>query len=248
MLNYIKADLYKALNRAYMYVFLGVMVVLAFSVNLLIRIYSPQMTAGSIMQISIGMLMVPIFLVLMNVDVISGDDVREHTFKNILSYGVPRSKLYVANIMASVILAFIIFSITLMVLLGSAFLFLEPGKIVTAAFLKDYFLRILAAIPLYIAAISFGTLLSIIIKSNNAFGFAYAMIFVAFAPIIKAVASLISYKIMILYNVLITAQITNLTQRAVSNGALFEAALTGIIYTAIFTIIGIIVFNKKEIK
>lgn len=248
MFNYIKADLYKALNRAYMYVFLGVMVVLVFFAILLIRLNSPAMTAGNIMQISIGMLMVPIFLVLMNVDVISGDDVREHTFKNTLSYGVPRSSLYVANIMASVILAFVIFLITLLVLLGSAFLFLEPGKLVTAAFFKDYFLRILAAIPLYISAISLGTLLSIIIKSNNAFGFTYAMIFVAVAPIIRAIAGLTSSKVMILYNVLITTEISNLTKNSVTNCAMFEAALTGIIYTAVFTIIGIVVFNKKEIK
>lgn len=248
MFNYIKADLYKALNRAYMYVFLGVMVILAFSVNLLIKINSPQMTVSNIMEISINMLMVPVFLVLMNVDVVTGDDIREHTYKNTLSYGVSRSKLYVSNIIASVILAFVIFSITLLVLLGSAFLFLEPGKLVTVPGLQDFFLRILAAIPLYIAAISIGTLLSILLRGNNAFGFTYVMLFVAVAPIIRVLAGLISSKIMILYNVLITTQISNISKGSATNCTFFEAALTGIIYTAIFTIIGVIIFNRQEIK
>lgn len=247
MLNYIKADLYKTLHRPYLYVTTGVILLFDLVMMILMMTSSAHENVGFIIGLLNSMLVAPVFLILMMVDVVSGDDVREHTFKNTLSYGVSRSKLYISNIIASTIIAAVVFTLIVLFTIGLSFLILPSGNN-TVTLLGELFIRILVAVPLYTAAISIGTLLSIILKKSSSFGFFYAMVFLIIAPITNFLTRTVSASFSVVYNLLITVQLDKIAAKSATCAVMTKAAVSGIIYTIIFTVIGIVIFNRQEIK
>lgn len=249
LLNYIKADIYKTLNRKYMYVFLGVMLLLALTFNVALRVYQFRFSSVyEVMDISLGLLIAPMFLVIMMVDVVIADQIVQHTYKNVVAFGASRVKLYLANVITSIIIAIVLAIIILAVFLGSAVLLLQPGDGLTAGFVCDYFLRIGAAMLVYIACIAIGSLLAIVLKNNTVFAFTYAGCFLFISGIIKLLATYVSDKFSVLSKILLTTQVYNLIGKTVSGYQLLSAVFAGIIYTIIFIIIGVIVFKRQEIK
>lgn len=249
MLNLIKADLFKVFNRAYMYIFLGIMVFIVIGVNLLVLIAATTpLTVFDIMSLGLKMLIFPIFFVLMFVDITANEEMKDSIIKNAIDFGIPRNKLYLSKIITSVILAFISAIVVLTAFLGSAFLLLSPGEAFTAAFAAEFTLKILCALPLYIGAITIGVLFSFVIKKSTLFAFAYVGLFTIIGSIIKMLIYLISDKFLWVYNALITTNLTILSGDNVTSVQMFTAAGIGFVYTIIFTVIGVMVFKRQEIK
>lgn len=249
LLNYIKADIYKVLNRKYMYILLGILVLFAFGFNLLLRINKlNDATAYEMLTISTNMIEIPIFLVLMIVDAVTADQVKEHTLKNVISSGASRTKFYLANVITSVIIAYVMAAITLAVFCGSAVLLLQPGKGLTSAFMAQYFMRFGSASVLYIAGISIGILLAFFIKSNASFAFVYIAVILVPKAILEALIYFISKKFVVIGNALITTQLDNISKSVVTGNQMLTAVITGLIYIVVFVVIGIAVFRRQEIK
>lgn len=171
MLKLIKADLYKSFHRMYLYIFMGVMGVFAILYNVIVAsAHAPREAAfGSV----VIFLAFPLFLVVMFVDIVTAEENKEHTMKNTVSFGISRSKLFIAKNISTVLVAAAVAAFTLAAFFGSGLILLVPGKGYTPAFLSDLLLRISIALLLYVAAITLGTLLAIIIKRNALFTFAY---------------------------------------------------------------------------
>lgn len=248
MLNLIKADLYKVFNRAYMYVFLGIMVVLSIAANVLLKTANVPVTAYDIMQMGLDSLIIPIFLVIMFVDITASEEIKDGILKNTVAFGISRVKLYISKIVSSVILAFISAFVILTAFIGSAFLIFEPGKHFTGSFAADFSYRILSAIPLYIAAIVICMMLAFIIKKNMLFAFTYAALFVVINLIVKVLYTLVSEKFLWVYNLLITRNLKFLSGDIVTSTQMLTAAGIGFAYAIIFTLMGIMVFKKQELK
>lgn len=246
MLNYIKAELYKGLNRLSYKVIILVLVLLSVSANALF--IGPKVTALESLYMAMSCLDAVIFLVIVYIDVT--EELKDKTLRNVMVSGLSREKLYISKVIIPIIISFITCIFILFFFVGSTFLFLKPG-ILSPAILTNLALRLLCAIPLFIAAISFGVLLSFILKNQYAFTYTYAGIFVAAGPIIKLLCALVSNKFYGIYNILITTNISALTPIKNPNLTLLQmlpSAGLGFAYTIIFTIIGIIIFRKMEIK
>lgn len=246
MLNYIKAELYKDLNRLSYKVIILVLVLLSISSNALFA--GPKITALESMYMAMSSLPSVVLIIMMYIDVT--EELKDKTLRNIIVSGLPREKLYISKVIIPIIISFITCIFILVFFVGSTFLFLKPGNL-SPAILTNLSLRLLCAIPLYIAAISFGVLLSFILKNQYAFAYTYLGIFVLMGPIIKLLCAFISNKFYGIYNLLITTNISVLIPIKNSNLTslqMLHSAGLGFAYTIIFTIIGIMIFRKMEIK
>lgn len=259
MRNYIKAELYRNFNRVYFWNFVGITSIVTLLFNLLMKIFNPfpQIPSLSMLyQMGIGMLGLPIYLVGIIIDMVIGEESKNLTLKNVVSFGIPRGKIILSKIIVVVILSFIAAIIILTIFYGSGVILFGADDL-SLDLSQELSLRLLAAIPLWIGAISVGTLMGYILNNNTLFAFVYTFTFALTGNLLKFLSALISDKIMYIYNILITTQIKNLTAlpmlednsiQAIASDTLFSAISIGAIYTVVFAVLSILYFSKKEVK
>lgn len=248
MINYIKAELYRNFNRLYFWVFTGVLAALSLFINILtIATDSPGISLSMLLDSSLYVLVVPVFLVAGIVDMVIAEENKNQTMRNVITFGVSRYKLVLSKIIVSIILAFISAFIILAIFFGSAAVLfgIDEGVITVFPMVS---IRLLTAVPLWIGAISIGTFLAIAISNNTLFGFAHAGIFFLTSKIIKLLSFAVSAKFMYINNYLITTRLNSLRAADISTGELWSSAFIGLAYTIVFAILSIIYFNKKEVK
>ena len=121
MLNYIKAELYKALHRPYLWVLLAVMLALeelflwllvSASFVDMVAVLSPLMTAGNFLVIPLSHL------------VVSGP-YGSGTLKNELSFGLPRSRIYLGKLFTAILLGVALCAVLIAFYLGTGWLLAE---------------------------------------------------------------------------------------------------------------------------
>ncbi len=245
MINYIRAELYRSFKRLYFWNLVGIISILALLVNTFVVV--PNANFELLLIMGIQMLSVPVFLVFMIIDMVTGEEIKNLTLKNVVAFGISRNKLVLSKIIVTVILSFIAAIIILTVFLGSGAM-LFGVKDVPLDLFKDFLLRLLAAIPLWIGAISVGTMMSFIFTNYTLCGFVYAGAFVVIGPILKLLSTFVSDKFIYIYNILITTQLKSLSAQTVTNNDLISAVITGIIYSVVFIILSMMCLSKKEVK
>ena len=243
MLKLIKADLYKSFHRMYLYIFTCVMCAFAILYNVIVASANAPLEAafGSV----VIFLAFPLFLVVMFVDIVTAEENKEHTMKNTISFGISRSKLFIAKNISTVLVAAAVAAVTLAVFFGSGFLLLVPGKGYTPAFMSDLLLRISIALLLYVAAITLGTLLAIVIKRNAMFTFAYFGILVVPSLLLKLL-SLVNPIFGNARNALLYSQAQILAQATPAE--MLMAVWIALAHIVVFVVLGLILFNRQEIN
>lgn len=248
MINYIKAELYRNFNRAYFWVYTGIISALLLTIVILFNVSSiPSINLSAIIQISNHMVFIPVFLVAGTIEMVIAEEYKNKTLKNVITFGLPRTKLILSKFIVTVILSFIAAIIMLTVFYGSAAVLLGLGNGFHGIFL-DHIARLAAALPLWIAAIAVGIFLNVVISNSTICAFVYAGVFLMTSQIVKLLAFLVSNKFKYVYDNLITIQLSKLGGNIVSKQDLTSAAIIGCIYTIIFLIFSIVYFRKKEVK
>ncbi|MBX4262210.1 ABC transporter permease subunit (plasmid) [Clostridium estertheticum] len=251
MINYIKAELYRSFNRVYFWgytAFIAILAVLSNVIVLNIRNYYPTGSINSFFySFIISCIMIPVFFVFGFIDIITLDENKNETLRNVVVFGVKRSKIILSKLVATVILAFIAEIIILVLFLGSAFiLFGVNNELLTT--IISFCQKSLVATPLWIAAISIGTCLAVIIKNNNVSSLVYVGIFLITDKIIKVLSVFVSENFKYVGNILITKKINEISAGPLTSGTIISSVLMGAIYTLVFTTITILYFEKKEVK
>jgi ABC-2 type transport system permease protein len=248
MFNYIKAELYRNFNRLYFWVFTGSIAAFALFINITGKINNIDgMSMSVLLQVSVTMLAMPVFLIAGIVDMVTAEENKFQTMRNVITFGVPRYKLVLSKLMVSIILASISAFIILGLFIGSAAMLFGIDQGVSVL-LPKVFIRILTAIPLWIGAISIGTFLAIAINNNTLFGFAHAGIFFLTSKLIYLLSHIVSDRIAILNKYLITTRIGLLKAEEIASSELWLSAFIGLTYTVVFAVLSVIYFNKKEVK
>lgn len=246
MINYIKAELYRNFNRPYLWVYTGIIAALVLAINIMFNINSAT-SLSTILQMTNSMMLIPVFLVAGMIDTVIAEEYKNKTMKNVIAFGIKRSKLILSKYIVAVILAFISAFIILAVLYGSGALLLGLGDNFNVVFL-DHLKRIAAALPLWMAAIAVGVFLNIIISNSTVCAFVYAGVFVMTSLIIRLLTAFVSHKFKYVYDILITTQLSNLNAKVVTNHNLILAVIVGFIYIVLFLVFSILYFKKKEVK
>ncbi|MBU3092534.1 ABC transporter permease [Clostridium sp. CF011] len=246
MINYIKAELYRSFNRVSFWAYIAFIGILAILANVMIFKGMPTEIINfyDFVMTIIGM---PIFLVVSFVDIITAEENKNETLRNVVVFGVSRSKIILSKLVATVILAFIAEIIILVLFFGSAFILVGVNNELISTIIS-FCKKSLVATPLWIASIAIGTCLAVIIKNNTIFAFVYAGIFLLTDKIIMALSFFVSDKFKYLGNILITKKINEISTSSLTSETIISSVLMGVIYTLVFTTITILYFEKKEVK
>lgn len=248
MLNYIKAELYRNFNRAQFWVYSGVIAALALMLNILLAASnSAKIDLNFLFEMITQMLFLPIFLVATFIDITTGEEQKNLTLKNAVSFGVPRSKIALSKVIVTVTLSFIAAIMIFTVFFGSGTL-LFGIKEGTLPAIGDAALRILTSVPLWIGAISIGTFIAVFLNNNTAAAFVYAGVFTLISPTIKLLTLLVSDKFSYVSKILITSQFSILKQPNLGSSTLIKIAGLGFVYTVLFTVLSMLYIKKKEIR
>lgn len=124
MLNYIKAELYRAAHHMTVYLVSGILLALALAFALMwVGPFTfPNMVALLSATMPIGLFMAAI----MDVVVVSGVH-RTGTLKNEVEFGIPRSRIYLGKLIAAFLLAVMLCILVMGSFLGLGWLFTAPG-------------------------------------------------------------------------------------------------------------------------
>lgn len=248
MINYIKAELYRNFNRPYLWIYSLIIAAIPLIIVILCKTSNvSSVNLAALLKFSLSVLIIPVYLVIGMIDMISCEEYKNGTLKNVVSFGVPRGKLIVSKFAAAVIVAFISAFIVLIVLCGSGAILLGVGNNIGSVFL-DTFMRIGAAVPLWISAIAIGIFFNMLITNSNVFSFVYIGIFLIMPQGFKLLSIFASHKFKYLYDIFPTTQLNNLGKSQIVSGQINEAIVLGCLYTVVFLILSIICFKNKEIK
>ena len=124
MLNYIKAELYRAAHHRAVYLVSGILLALALAfASLWVGPFTfPDMVALLSATMPVGLFMAAV----MDMVVVSGVH-RTGTLKNEISFGIPRSRVYLGKLTAAFLLSIILCALVLGGFLGLSWLLTPPG-------------------------------------------------------------------------------------------------------------------------
>ena len=255
MLNFIRADLYKTFHRKYTYWFLGltslgVLLITFFSLfaqmkGMLngVNGFEFAYMGAMLMIISLG---VPVYLLLIVVDVVHSEEYKHQTMKNTVSYGIPRSTIYFGRLISSLLVGLLTLAVLVAVLVVSTFLTFRTFDAASFKLVGDYVQLLLMALPLYVGCLGVGVCLAFVLKSGTAFAFAYLGVLNALPPVFEQLDHLspIFGKI---YNWMLTPQFASLGNDPTWS-QIGKYCIIGFATLAISTVIGFALFRRKEIK
>lgn len=246
MLNYIRADIYRNLNRKYFWVYTGIIAAMAVLVSVLFKIANgiPDKNFNLVLNMATQAFTLPIYLVGAFFEMTTIDEKKNQTFKNVVSFGVTRNTIAISKVITGVILstlsAFIIltvFSISGLILLGG------PSD-----FFLEFIIRFLLSSVLWIAAISIGTFISLVFNSSNISSILYITIFLMTKNIIYILSLLVWDKFSYLSKFLISTKLDILAKEPLIIENIGPAILVGVMYTIVFTGLSMLYLRNKEIK
>lgn len=247
MLNLIKANLYKYSNRQYMYVmtalFSGLIILLGIFASISSGFSSREVFITEFFPMGLDSLIYIVTLFSVGIQ----EEYKFGSLKNTVLSGKSKVKIFLSEFISSVIaglivavVIFIVFMVTIYCLkLGDGYRNELIGKVI---------FRIVAIIPILIAAIAIFNLISVKIKGEYLVAVLYFVLLIMPYYIIELLSRTVYYKIGDLRNILIFYQSKVLKDLESSNSDLIIAALVGIGITIVCTVIGAIYFKKSEVK
>jgi ABC-2 type transport system permease protein len=248
MLNYMKAEIYRNFNRLYFWLYTGIFVAIALIVNIELKIKNVLgISLNALAEMSVVMLIVPLYLVIAFVDMVTAEEHKNLTLRNIVTFGLERIKLILSKQVVAIVLALISALIIGVVFYGSGALLLGIDYASKTEMINN-FTKIAASIPLWIGAISVATFMSFLINNNTLFAFTYAGVLLLDSRIIKLLAILFWDKIANINKILITTHIKKLASASATGEDMINAVLVGVAYTIVFTLLSMIYFKRKEVK
>lgn len=180
MINIVRAEFYRLFNRAYFYIFWGVLIAAA-----LITAAVMDFPLQDVLSVSIFAIIVPVFLWPFIIEVVSGEEFKDNTFVNTITCGVSKTAYYISKIIVSSVIAILTVLITVLAFMGGATAFGTDSVMPFDPIVANYLLAIFSALPLYIAAMIAGTLLMFVIKKNSLAILAYFFIFLCVNPVLS---------------------------------------------------------------
>lgn len=258
MLNYLKSEFYRVLYNKSTYFFVAVCSLLLLSSNLVLaavksadEAFPYANTAFSIVNLASNFGFVFILCVMVT-GIIFNNEYNNHTFKNCVSYGIPRGTIYFGKLIVQFVYAMITFIIIIGVHVGSAYLLLEnsgPG-------IMDMLLQTCVAdIPLLLFSLAAANCFYFIIEGTGGAVSAAVGLILAIPHIFnflgmkfeffRTVANVLPWNL--LSNIKFNLESNSVQLFWEKNGNLYYW-LAGMIQMSIIIAIGYLLFSKKEIK
>lgn len=247
MLNLIKADLYKYLNRPYLYILNAVLVlgiiILGCSYS---YVYKKEVTKENLIDPLLFMLNVSgVFVFSFSDNIIEKG--KYNTMKNIASSDIKRSSIFIGKVITQIILGLITFLICFIVSIIVSYIF----NIMPNGGINDFiniFFRYMIAVPTLLGCITFYTFITFIINGEGR-GAVISLIVVFIFPTISVLLSQnIGHIFTFIDKYFLMNSLDLITEKVITFNDVIKCMSAGTVNTIIFIILGILMMKKKEIK
>ena len=259
MLSYLKSEFYRLRHNQGSYLFIAVCSILLLSSNIVLLAVKatepsfPYATTYFAFSSFYSSIMIVFFLCIAVAASAFGNEHSEHTMKNSISYGISRENIYLGKLIVEVVYAMIAFVIITAVDIGSAYLLLENSGIENLIML---FRSCFVVLPLLLCAIAVTNFFLFLLESNGTAIGAVVGLLLA----VPLVSNFLGMKFRVftelskfMPNNLITRisyDYKKLEMTLPWNGisGYYYYWLIGIAELIIITMLGVILFKKKEVK
>lgn len=252
MVKYMGAEFYKLLHRKYTY---GFFLFMMGGASLLLAIW--QFADGDVIRADFGscasmvvlLLTVGLYMDVLIVDLVFSDQYKCNTLKNEVSFGLPRTRIYLGKLAVEAILGVAVSLIVIVYYVGMCRLLLPLGDPENAAeTFRMVVYSTLCAVPQWLGILAVCHCTFSVIRSNTAA--AIAAVAVVMAP--KSVFQILGA---VVHPAFIKA-VEYLPGEIVSAGYLHTGDMTflgmswaiGALWAAVFTAAGVALFRGKEIN
>ena len=237
MFNCIKAELYRVLNRKYNYVLLEILIV----ISIIISIFSSDVNSMKEFYQS-ELNVVTYFLIPIITFGAFSDEYKFGTLKNSISSGFSRNSIYLSKALIQLILVFS----DLFIVITIYFLCISVLRKADIYLLILLLKKLILLIPSFIAIISLVNFFMFSIKNSVIAMYSY-FLFIILPTIINATIK-VNSSLKFIHNIQLTNCIHNIIYTdTINNSHIVNSTLIPLIYVLIFNIIGMLLFEKKEI-
>ena len=250
MLNYIKAELWKAAHRRGICIFYLVLFLLAI-------VYCTQISGGAFPNVLSGLCMTLVLGALMGPILAQQvDGGTQDTLKNELSFGRSREQIYLGKLASVLLIGFLVAGGIFLVCVGGGWLFTDHSDTPSVQVSLEVFLFALAgAIPLWCGMAAVCHMSALIIPSTSVWVAGYYILFFFGQPILVLIASAFFYgstgcwQMDLLEAILMPY--TLLMPQFLSGWLTWEYQLwcwsIGLGWLLVSTLVGLLLFQRKEI-
>lgn len=258
MLNYIRAEVYKLLRRPYVYIALGVMLVLEALFASMFAFHNAHSLVtpfgGAVISV-VEMGSVGFCTCLLTGDIVFAAQYKNSTLKNEVSFGLSRTRIFLGKLLAQTLLSIVYLVVMMAFFLGLCAIALpmEPGNFYSAPealAIVGYFLA--AGLPLWIGGQAAACMCLFLVNGEMASSFLYVGIVFVLEAIIDLAGLLIGGPVggMLLKAVpYFPVRMLSEAKSVVGDvGYLGRAWIVGAFWVAVCTAVGLYGFHRKEIK
>lgn len=249
MVKYLNAEIYKLTHRkTYLFGFFAFILggVTAFMVLC-------KYNAGNGASLNFFLMNLPplfmtgMFLVLMVSDMVFSDQYKFNTLKNEASYGLPRTRIYLGKLIATALAAVVICAIIILFYAGIAAI-LFPVEEGMGEVLTHLGQTLALSLPLWFGGLGFGYMLLFVMKGSTSATMVYVLV-LGMGDTILDLLEMIQPKLSeVLESVRSWLLMTPFNQMDVSSAAIGHAWLVGMVWLIASTLIGVVIFQKREIN
>lgn len=189
MLNYMRAELWKVLRRRYFYVVLGVLVAGECLAGLSAWVPAGRSMVLHMAGILVDLLPAGLFFALLMVDMVFHDQYRQGTLKNELSFGMPRTRIYLGKTLSALLVGLLMAGIILACfcgLIAARGLSEPPDQVIEAMW--QIFCYLSCGLPLWIGGLGLASALHFLCKNGTVASIAYLVLLVTL-PVVFGVAA-----------------------------------------------------------
>lgn len=253
MRNYLRAEWGKAVSRRYFRSFLLVLagggVVLALLWRWSIR-QGFQVTYGECLALLTPFLTIGLYLAWVVADLVFSDQYKHDTLKNEISYGLPRSRIYLGKAVTAAGVGLLLTFLSLAVYAAACRLLLPAGPGDAAA--GEFLFRLLSALPLWLGALSLGMavlfnvshMVIIIVCALASVGVLGSVLRLA----MRVGPEWLSEGARAVYRLLLTTPLDSASVPAWDWGYLGWCVGVGALWTVGATLLGLALFRRREIR
>ncbi|GKX27711.1 hypothetical protein SH1V18_01910 [Vallitalea longa] len=260
MINYMKSEMYRNVRTKGNYKFLFGLMGFVIFINVALGIYAnsqvdfPYGNTNFSLSSLYSSLTVPMCLCLILCSTVFGQEYKCHTLKNSVSYGISRTHIYFGKLIMEIVISFINFICITGAYIISAYVMLEDSGPI---YLENLFHALIGGIPLFIFSLVVAhSFLSIYDNERTT---AMAVQWAIIVIIIPNILALAGKKISICRTIaswmpwnLASSSYDRIANRMImpvsTDEGFIKCYIAGIIGSIIFLILGLVFFNKKEIK
>lgn len=256
MMNYIRAEFYKVFRRKYTWVTLAVVLALE---ALLVSGWVFTNAHGNHVDFYTGAVMLTqmlsfgFFASMITCDMVFAGQYKNSTLKNEVSFGLPRGRIYLGKLAVQTILSLLFCVVMLAFYLGLCYvtLYRDPAQDLLAMKIVGYCL--LCSLPLWLGVQAVCCACMFLIKSELGSAVIAVMVFYVSAYVLDLGALLcgntaLGTALRTIYNYMPSTLLAKSSEVVGDWAFCGQTWLIGMLWLVVFTAIGLMGFQKKEIK